>query len=102
MSRRDFLRILKRVGPAAFAMAATSYYSFELEPEWIDVVRVEIPLSRLPNAFDGFRILQISDIHIGGWMNRERLAEVLALVRQQTPDLIVITGDFVIGHSWSR
>jgi predicted MPP superfamily phosphohydrolase len=34
-------------------------------------------------------------------MNRERLAEVLELVREQTPDLVVITGDFVVGHSWS-
>lgn len=101
ISRRDFLRILKRAGAAAFSAVAASYYSLELEPSWLDLVEVEIPFSRLSKTFDGFRIVQISDIHIGGWMNRKHLAEVLELAKQQTPDLIVITGDFVIGHSWS-
>ncbi len=101
ISRRDFLRILKRFGAATFTTVAASYYGYSFEPEWLDVTQVEIPLARLPKSFDGFRIVQISDIHIGGWMNRKRLAKVLELVRQQTPDLVVITGDFVIGHSWS-
>jgi len=102
LSRRDFLRIIKYVGATVFSAAATRYYSFMLEPVWLDVTQVTVPLVRLPKAFDRYRIVQISDIHIGGWMNRERLAEVLALVRQQAPDLIVITGDFFIGRSWSE
>ncbi len=101
ISRRDFLRILKRFGAAAVATMAATYYSCYFEPGWFEVTQVGIPLARLPKSFDGFRIVQISDIHIGGWMNRERLAEVLKLVREQTPDLVVITGDFVLGHSWS-
>lgn len=101
ISRRDFLRILKHFGAAAFATVAASYYGYSFEPKWLEITQVEIPLARLPKSFDGFRIAQISDIHIGGWMNRERLAEVLELVREQTPDLVVITGDFVVGHSWS-
>jgi predicted MPP superfamily phosphohydrolase len=102
ISRRDFLRIMKTVGATVFSIATASYYSLEFEPEWLDVSQVEIPLLRIPKAFDGFRIVQISDIHMGGWMDREKLAEVLSLVRQQTPDLIVITGDFVFGHLWSE
>ena len=102
ISRRDFLHILKRFGVAAVATVAASYYSFKFEPEWLEITQVEIPLPRLPKSFDGFRIVQISDIHIGGWMNRTRLADVLTLVRDQKPDLVVITGDFVVGHSWSK
>ncbi len=102
ISRRDFLRIIKTVGATVFSIAATGYYILEFEPEWLDVSQVEIPLSRIPKAFDGFRIAQISDIHMGGWMNRERLGDVLSLVRQQNPDLIVLTGDYVFGHSWSE
>lgn len=102
ISRRDFLRILKHFGAAACTAVAASYYAFDFEPEWLEVTQVKIPLARLPKEFDGFRIAQLSDIHIGGWMNRERLSEVLELVRQQGPDLVVITGDFVIGNSWSR
>jgi len=102
MSRRDFLKVIKSIGVALFTTVAASYYGLEFEPDWMDVTQVDIPLSRIPKAFDGFRIVQISDIHIGGWMNRQRLSEVVKLVRQQAPDLVVITGDFVIGHSWSR
>ncbi len=102
ISRRDFLRIIKAVGAAVFSIAAASYYGLEIEPGWLEISQVEIPLSRIPKAFDGFLIAQISDIHMGGWMNRERLVEVLSLVRQQAPDLIVLTGDYVIGHSWSE
>lgn len=102
ISRRDFLRILKGYIMAVFATTAASYYTFELEPGWLEVIQVRIPMPHLSKTFDGFRIVQISDIHIGGWMNRERLAKVLDVVRQQAPDLIVVTGDFVIGHSWSE
>jgi predicted MPP superfamily phosphohydrolase len=101
ISRRDFFRILKRFGMAATAAASVAYYGLDFEPAWLEVTQVEIPLPRLPKSFDGFRIVQISDIHIGGWMNRERLAEVLELTRKQKPDLVVVTGDFVFGHSWT-
>lgn len=101
ISRRDFLRIVKTIGTTGAAMLAASYYSFDFEPSWLDVSQVEIPLSDLPKAFDGYRILQISDIHMGGWMNREHLAEVITQVKAQNPDLVVITGDFVIGRSWT-
>lgn len=52
-------------------------------------------LGRLSSEFDGYRIVQLSDIHMDGVMTRERLAEVVALANAQTPDLVVITGDFV-------
>lgn len=63
---------------------------------------VVLALPRLSSAFFGFRIAQISDIHLGGWMNRERLQHVVQKVLAQSPDLAVITGDFVIGHDWNE
>ncbi len=101
ISRRDFLRILKSVGVAGLMTYLTSYYTLEFEPSWLDVSQIQIPLPNLSKSFHGYRILQISDIHIGGWMNRSHLEDVLEHIREQNPDLIVITGDFVIGHSWS-
>ncbi len=62
---------------------------------------MEISLPRLAKSFDGFRITQISDIHIGGWMNRERLSRVVDLVLGTNPDLVVVTGDHVFGHTWT-
>ncbi|MBI2332565.1 MAG: metallophosphoesterase [Chloroflexi bacterium] len=101
LSRRDFLKIAKFFGASALASFAGTYYMTEIEPSWLEVSQVEIPLGALPKAFDGYRIVQISDIHIGGWMNRERLSTVVELVLEQKPDLVVATGDFLIGHSWS-
>lgn len=72
------------------------------KPIWLDVEQVEIVLPRLPKSFSGLRIMHISDIHIGGWMNRERLSDVIGLAKKQKPDLVVMTGDYVIGHSWNE
>ena len=101
ISRRDFFNVIKYFGVATLTTAAVSYYAGEFEPAWLEVTNVEVPLVRLPEAFRGFRVAHISDIHIGGWMNRSRLAHVVDVVDRQKPDLVVITGDFVIGHSWS-
>lgn len=65
------------------------------EPRSVQVEAVRLDLPSLEPQFDGYRIVQISDIHIGTWINRERLEGVVALVNQQSPDLVVITGDFV-------
>jgi len=59
-----------------------------------------LKLPRLSPKFSGIRIAQISDIHLGGWMNNERLTQVVETVIAQTPDLVVMTGDYVIGHNW--
>jgi uncharacterized protein len=101
ISRRDFLRILKYIGAATVASFAGTYYTTEIEPSWLEVTQVEIPLGSLPKAFDGYRIVQISDIHIGGWMNRQKLERVIELVMAQKPDLVLMTGDYVIGRSWT-
>jgi len=61
----------------------------------LDVQPVALTLPRLMPAFEGYRIVQISDFHIGTWLNRRRLEEAVHQVNQQHPDLIAITGDFV-------
>jgi len=71
------------------------------EPKEFKVETVQIVLQRLPQAFSGFRIIQISDIHMGGWMNTERLQHVADLVLAQNPDVLLITGDFLKGRVFS-
>jgi len=103
LSRRDFLRILKTIFLSMLSLgSAPLIYGIFGEPAWLDIEQVEILLPRLPKSFSGLRVIQISDIHIGGWMNRERLSDVIQLVKSQNPDLILMTGDYVIGHSWTR
>jgi predicted MPP superfamily phosphohydrolase len=61
----------------------------------VDTVPIELRLPRLAPEFDGYRVVQISDIHVDRWMNAERLAEIAALIHRKRPDLVVMTGDFI-------
>ena len=61
------------------------------------VRRVEISLPRWPRERDGFRIVQISDIHIGALRGRAFAAELVARVNALSPDLVAVTGDLVDG-----
>ncbi|MCU0426148.1 MAG: metallophosphoesterase [Candidatus Kapabacteria bacterium] len=59
------------------------------------VHRVNIKLPNLPKAFEGFKIVQISDIHIGSFVSSEPLERAFELVNAQKPDVIFFTGDLV-------
>jgi len=61
------------------------------------VERVEHPLARWPAALDGFRIVQISDLHIGPLLGRRFARDVVERVNALAPDLIAVTGDLVDG-----
>jgi predicted MPP superfamily phosphohydrolase len=98
-TRRAFLRSLGGCAVGALSLGADGYaYGRLLEPNWLDVARVEVVVPGLAGAFDGYRIAQISDIHLDNdWMTRERLGGVVRAINQQAPDLVAITGDFVTG-----
>ena len=62
----------------------------------IDIRRVEITDSRLPAAFDGMTIAQISDIHTGTYDNDTTfLSRLVTTINELHPDMIVFTGDIV-------
>jgi predicted MPP superfamily phosphohydrolase len=60
-----------------------------------EINHLSIPYPALPSEFVGYRILQISDIHLGTWMNEKRLQGIVEMAHAQSADAIVITGDFV-------
>jgi hypothetical protein len=96
MSRRRFLRLTGAAVTVCAAGAAGWAYANWVEPGMIAVETVALTLPRLAAAFDGYRIVQISDIHMDHkHMTRERLLGVVSLVNTQQPDLVAITGDFV-------
>ena len=72
------------------------------QPKEFKVEIVQLTLKRLPRAFARFRMVQISDIHMGGWMNFERLQLVADLVMAQKPDVLLITGDFLKGRRFTQ
>lgn len=60
------------------------------------VKHVTYESERLPEGFDGYRIAQLSDIHIGSWQSRpEAIEKLVELTNSQNADLIVFTGDLV-------
>lgn len=61
------------------------------------VKRVEIALARWPRALDGFRIAQISDVHIGPLLDRRFAAAITERVNALGADLVAVTGDLVDG-----
>lgn len=62
------------------------------------VVRVEVPITGLDARLDGFRIAQISDIHIGQPLTRDELARIVDRTNALGADLIAVTGDLVDGR----
>lgn len=61
-----------------------------------EIKEVDYHSTRLPKGFDGYRIVQLSDLHLGSWEhNPKAIQEVVNMVNEQSPDLIVFTGDIV-------
>lgn len=61
------------------------------------IVNVDVPIAGLPGALHGFRIAQISDIHIGPTIKLPYLSKIVDAVNSLEVDLVAITGDLVDG-----
>ncbi|HNS18009.1 MAG TPA: metallophosphoesterase [Bacteroidales bacterium] len=59
------------------------------------VIEQKLELSDLPEGFQGLRIVQISDLHLGTWPSVKKLEQVVNTVNSLDPDLILFTGDLV-------
>jgi predicted MPP superfamily phosphohydrolase len=62
-----------------------------------EITEVPVKLPRLPPALDGFRIVQVTDLHVGPTIRRREVDRVAEQVNGLKPDLVVITGDLVDG-----
>jgi predicted MPP superfamily phosphohydrolase len=89
ISRRSFLK------GAGMAAVGLPLYSAEVARHEISIEHRTIHLSRLPEAFDGFRIVQISDFHYGEFTEPYFLREVVGHVNRLKPDAVVFNGDYV-------
>lgn len=59
------------------------------------VHKVKVPSPNLPEAFNGFKIVQLSDIHTGSFLDNSHLIKAFDIVMQQGADMILFTGDLV-------
>jgi len=65
----------------------------------LNVTHVSISSEKLPKSFDGFKIVQLSDIHFISWVEKSKFREVVAIINNLKPDLVVFTGDLVTFRS---
>ena len=63
------------------------------------VIKQTIFFPDLPDAFDGFTITQISDVHSGSFDNPEKINYAIDLINEQEADMILFTGDIVNTHA---
>jgi uncharacterized protein len=75
-------------------VVATAIYATKIEPNWVEVVKVQVKIPELPVDFVNFKIVQISDLHTDDSMNQKKLAHIVNLIELQQPDIIALTGDF--------
>jgi len=78
-------------------LALLLIYAGFIEPNWVQVTRVEVPIAGLPEQFDGFRIVQLSDFHFSrAKVNLPSFfRRVAAMTNQLQPDVVVVTGDLM-------
>jgi predicted MPP superfamily phosphohydrolase len=69
-------------------------YAREVETRRVEIKPVTLTLPRLTPEFDGYRLVQIGDLHLDDWAKPERLRGITQKVNEQRPDLVTITGDF--------
>lgn len=92
-SRRKFVATMA-IGLAALPFSTMIYgmvrgrYNFK-------VLKYELEFDDLPEAFDGYTLTQVSDIHTGSWDNDEKFTYAMDLINEQNSDVILFTGDLV-------
>lgn len=81
------------------ATLLTLLYGCFIELYNFKVKHVELTYSNLPKKFNGYKIVHISDIHIGSWnKNGKKLEKAISLVNEQKADIVCFTGDLVTNN----
>lgn len=96
MSRRRFLK--KGFGSlltGIIAIGGGGFYAREIEPKLLTIKQHSITHSLIPSGFNGFKILQFSDTHIGFQYDLPQLKELVNKINALKPDIILFTGDLM-------
>jgi len=97
LSRREFL---KAFGYFLISLAGASFggygYATRVEPKWLTVERVRVSLEGMKSAFEGLKIVQLSDIHLHPFTQIDLIEKAVEIANSLQPDIIVLTGDYVL------
>lgn len=81
---------------------AVSWHSMLFSPTNPVITREKVPLKGLPPAFEGLRIVQLSDLHFSNLVSRAYLERCVEMTNALEPDLVFLTGDYVTTAGGSR
>ncbi|AUC85438.1 phosphoesterase [Polaribacter sp. ALD11] len=93
VGRRKFISQIA-LGLAAIPFASFIYGIVQGKYNY-KVLKYQLTFKDLPEAFDGFTITQISDIHSGSFTNKEKIRYGVDLINEQKSDIMLFTGDIV-------
>ncbi|MCJ8167294.1 metallophosphoesterase [Pontibacter sp. E15-1] len=89
-------KFLSQLGLLAAAVPFTAFiYGMVKGAYDYQVKRITLRFPNLPEAFDGYKVLQISDLHTGSFTSTDPLKEAVQLINKQEADLVFFTGDLV-------
>ncbi|MDR1382938.1 MAG: metallophosphoesterase [Planctomycetaceae bacterium] len=94
-SRRAFI---STVAGGSFLGGIAFHYALFVESRWIQIKKYTISATNLPPCFDGTKIVFITDSHHGSRRSYNLLEKTVRLAQQQSPDLIVLGGDYCNNH----
>lgn len=96
--RRWIFRAAGWVAGTGLAGLAVPAYARWVEPDWLAVERVRVPVSGLPDRLAGFTIAHLSDFHADGYLSERLMERVVAEVRAARPGMVALTGDFITSN----
>lgn len=92
LSRRRFVQLAAALLGGS---AGVGYYTWRIEPHWVEFVHRDLPIRHLPPALVGQTLVQLSDLHVGPRVDDTFLREAFALVNALEPAFVALTGDFM-------
>ncbi len=96
MNRRSFIKktLLRLSGIGLL----TGFYTWQIEPFWVEFVKVKMPVKNLPENLAGKTLMQISDLHVGDRFNFNFLLDAFREAKAFNPYFVVYTGDYVTSY----
>jgi predicted MPP superfamily phosphohydrolase len=100
ISRRSALKILGAGSLGAGLTGLIGYtYTFLIEPHWLSVERIYIPINNLPKTFEDYKLVCLSDFHYEPGDDLGYPGRVVRVTNQLDPDIICLLGDYVFSQA---
>jgi len=96
MNRRKFIK--RTLWGVAGAGLLSGLYTWQVEPFWLEFVKLKMPVKNLPDDLVGKTLMQISDIHVGKRFDHRFIIDSFQKAKAVNPDFVVYTGDYVSTH----